>query len=135
MNLIDGVYVSELFSVELQKNTIQLKNFLSNLDKDDWECLMEDCESLMRDELLKKYDDNKHLEFFIENFSNVFIAKIYKAKFYDFEQEEGDFSFKKDFSDLYLFYKFSYDFDTLISKINEETINLMQSEIEEEKNS
>lgn len=132
MKLIDGVYVSEIMSVQIQQNTIQLQNFLSKLDRDDWDCMLEDCDEIFKTELLFKFNNNKHIEFFIENFQSAIIAKVYKAKFYDFEKTEADFVFKKDFSDLFLFYKLSNDFETLISKINEETITVMQNEIEEE---
>jgi len=134
MKLIDGTYVSEVYSVLLQKNTLQLNKFLSQLDKADWECLLEDCDENILHDFLESFDNGTHIEYFIQHFPNVIVAKVYKAKFHEFEEVDNDFIYKKDYNELFLFYKFSNDFETLVSKINEEVISLMQQEIEQEKN-
>lgn len=134
MKVIDGIYVSEIYSILLQKNTLQLNKFLSQLDKSDWECLLEDCDENILHDALEEFDKGTHIEYFLQNFPDAIVAKVYKAKFYDFERSDSDFLYKKDYNDLFLFYKFSNDLETLVAKINEEAISLMQQEVEKEKN-
>ena len=133
MELIDGIYVSEIYSVLLQKNTLQLNKFLSQMEKTDWECLFENYNENTLNDFLDEYHNGTHIEYFIQNFPNVFICKTYKARFYDFKNQEGKFTYKTDYKDLLLFYKFSNDLDSLITTINEEAIQVMQEEIEKEK--
>jgi hypothetical protein len=133
MELIDGIYVSEIYSVLLQRNTLQLNKFLSQMEKTDWECLFENYNENILNDFLEEYNKGTHIEYFIQNFPNVFICKTYKARFYDFKNQEGKFTYKTDYKDLLLFYKFSNDLDSLITTINEEAIQVMQEEIEKEK--
>jgi len=133
MELIDGIYVSEIYSVLLQKNTLQLNKFLSQMEKTDWECLFENYNENILNDFLEEYNKGTHIEYFIQNFPNVFICKTYKARFYDFKNQEGKFTYKTDYKDLLLFYKFSNDLESLITTINEEAIQVMQEEIEKEK--
>ena len=134
MKVIDGIYVSEIYSILLQKNTLQLNKFLSQLDKSDWECLLEDCDENILHDALEEFDKGTHIEYFLQNFPDAIVSKVDKAKFYDFERSDSDFLYKKDYNDLFLFYKFSNDLETLVSKINEEAISLMQEEVDKEKN-
>jgi hypothetical protein len=133
MELIDGIYVSEIYSVLLQRNTLQLNKFLSQMEKTDWECLFENYNENILNDFLEEYNKGTHIEYFIQNFPNVFICKTYKARFYDFKNQEGKFTYKTDYKDLLLFYKFSNDLESLITTINEESIQVMQEEIEKEK--
>jgi hypothetical protein len=133
MELIDGIYVSEIYSVLLQRNTLQLNKFLSQMEKTDWECLFENYNENILNDFLEEYNKGTHIEYFIQNFPNVFICKTYKARFYDFKNQEGKFTYKTDYKDLLLFYKFSNDLESLITTINEEAIQVMQEEIEKEK--
>jgi hypothetical protein len=133
MELIDGIYVSEIYSVLLQRNTLQLNKFLSQMEKTDWECLFENYNENILNDFLEEYNKSTHIEYFIQNFPNVFICKTYKARFYDFKNQEGKFTYKTDYKDLLLFYKFSNDLESLITTINEEAIQVMQEEIEKEK--
>jgi len=133
MELIDGIYVSEIYSVLLQRNTLQLNKFLSQMEKTDWECLFENYNENILNDFLGEYNKGTHIEYFIQNFPNVFICKTYKARFYDFKNQEGKFTYKTDYKDLLLFYKFSNDLESLITTINEEAIQVMQEEIEKEK--
>ena len=132
MELINGIYVSEIYSVLLQRNTLQLNKFLSQLDKTDWECLFEECDENILNDFLHEYSNGTHIEYFIKNFPNTFICKAYKARFYDFENNGGEFSYKTDYKDLFLFYKFTNDIESLTAVLNEEVIQIMQEEIEKE---
>lgn len=135
MELINGIYVSEIYSVLLQRNTIQLNKFLTQMEKSDWECLFENYNENIFDEFIEEYNKGTHIEYFIQNFPNVFICKAYKARFYDFNNHEGNFKYQTDYKDLFLFYKFSNDIESLITAINEEAIQVMQDEIEKENKS
>ena len=129
MKPIEGVYVSEIYSTLLQKNTLQLNKFLSQLDKEDWECLFEDNDENILQDVMEEYQKGSQVEYFIKNYPNVFICKVYKARFHDFEKNEIDYVYKTDYDDLFLFYKFSNNIESLIGQINEEVIEIMQEEI------
>lgn len=132
MELINGIYVSEIYSVLLQRNTLQLNKFLSQMEKSDWECLFENYNENIINDFQKEFDKGTHIEYFIQNFPNVFICKAYKARFYDFNNIDGKFVYNTDYKDLFLFYKFSNEIDSLITALNEEAIQVMQDEIEKE---
>ena len=103
------------------------------MEKTDWECLFENYNENILNDFLEEYNKGTHIEYFIQNFPNAFICKTYKARFYDFKNQEGKFTYKTDYKDLLLFYKFSNDLESLITTINEEAIQVMQEEIEKEK--
>ena len=129
MNLLEGIYVSEIYSTLLQKNTLQLNKFLSQLDKEDWECLFEDNDENILQDVLEQYQNGTQVEYFIKNYPNVFICKVYKARFHDFNHNEIDYDYKTDYDDLFLFYKFSTNIESLIGQINEEVAEIMHEEI------
>jgi hypothetical protein len=129
MKIIEGVYISEIYSTLLQKNTLQLNKFLSQLDKEDWECLFEDNDENILQDVLEQYQNGTQVEYFIKNYPNVFICKVYKARFHDFNHNEIDYDYKTDYDDLFLFYKFSTNIESLIGQINEEVAEIMHEEI------
>ncbi len=133
MNLLEGIYVSEIYSTLLQKNTLQLNKFLSQLDKSDWECLFEDNDEDGLQKILEEYDKGTHIEYFIEKFPNIFICKVYKARFFNFKDDGIDISYETDYEDLFLFYKFSKDIQSLTESINKETTDILYQELEREK--
>lgn len=133
MQPIEGIYISEIYSTLLQKNTLQLNKFLSQLDKEDWECLFEGNDEDVIQEILDEYKNGTHIEYFIKNFPNIFICKVYKAKFHSFKQNDLGVSYETDYDDLYLFYKFSNDLNSLIETINKEATDIMYQEFNREK--
>jgi len=133
MNLIEGTYISEVYSTLLQKNTLQLNKFLSQLDKSDWECLFEDNDEDVLQQILEEYDKGTHIEYFIKKFPNIFICKVYKARFFNFKDDGFDISYETDYEDLFLFYKFSKDIDSLVTSINKEINDIMHQELDREK--
>lgn len=129
MKVIEGVYISEIYSTLLQKNTLQLNKFLSQLDKEDWECLFEDNDENILHDVMEQYQNGTQVEYFIKNYPNVFICKVYKARFHDFQHNEIDCAYKTDYDNLFLFYKFSSNIDSLTKQINEEVSKIMHEEI------
>lgn len=134
LKLLDGIYISDIYSTLLQKNTLQLNKFLSQLEKDDWICLLENQNDEISEEILENFDSGKHIELFLFKFPNIIISKVYKARFHDFKLMDSEIIYKMDYNDLFMFYTFSNNLENLLLKINEESLKILNNELDKETN-
>lgn len=132
MKLINGIYVLEIYSTLLQKNTLQLNKFIHSLDLTDIEGMFDDYEEQIFEEAIEFYNQGKIIEFILTRFPNHMIAKVYKAKFYDFKKSLENIDYKTDYNNLTSFYKIATDHQELLRIVNDEAYFMMQSEISNE---
>lgn len=134
LKLLDGIYISDIYSTLLQKNTLQLNKFLSQLEKDDWICLFEKENDEISEEILENFDSGKHIELFLHYYPNIIISKVYKAKFYDFKLMDFEITYKMDYNELFMFYALSNNLENLLLKVNEECLKILNDELDKETN-